>query len=271
MSKRKAPTSAGASDDPCVSTFSLQGITQPGCSSYPAADPKSARHAAPLPPAATSASTSDGFQFKKLRVASVEKQLPWLPFTLPARKRKGRGSDAHGGAWRVMQDAVSGRAFWHNDGTQESRWTRGGAPPAAFDGQAALAQAGHSSDQVPAGAAGSSARARNDGRQAEGADGGGGEGSADGEGDSGDDVTEEFFCDACDKTVPLRALSGPADGHSGLCTRYECAICPDEFLLCGKCYVTLKACDRGHALYRSTARKHITRILDEDARARDAE
>ena len=108
-------------------------------------------------------------------------------------------------------------------------------------------------------------------RQAEGADGGGGEGSADGEGDSGDDVTEEFFCDACDKTVPLRALSGPADGHSGLCTRYECAICPDEFLLCGKCYVTLKACDRGHALYRSTARKHITRILDEEARARDAE
>jgi len=152
--------------------------------------------------------------------------------------------------------------FWHNQQTQESRWTRAGVPPAAFDVKAALNQARNSSDQdATRGATGAGASHKH-----------GLEGDPEGDDDCGDDGDEEFFCDACDKTVPLCALGEQQAGeHRGLYTRYECAICPGEFLLCGKCYVNVKACDRGHALYRSTAREHISRVLDKEARARDTQ
>eukprot|EP00752_Nemacystus_decipiens_P012839 g11370.t1 len=59
----------------------------------------------------------------------------------------------------------------------------------------------------------------------------------------------EFFCDACDETIP-----------NGV-ERMECAVCPDEFCLCHRCYDEGEVLDKRHKheLLPSSASFHVTR------------
>ena len=45
-----------------------------------------------------------------------------------------------------------------------------------------------------------------------------------GEGAAEEEEQLEFFCDACDETIPTGV------------ERMECAVCPDEFCLCHRCF-----------------------------------
>eukprot|EP00903_Cladosiphon_okamuranus_P012769 g11937.t1 len=68
-------------------------------------------------------------------------------------------------------------------------------------------------------------------------------------GEGAEEEQLEFFCDACDETIPTGV------------ERMECAVCPDEFCLCHRCYDEGEVLDKRHKheLIPSAAPFHVTR------------